>query len=324
MRICIFGAGAVGGHMLARLSLGGAELCAVMRGQRLAAVREEGLRLKIDGEADLHLSPTVSDDPASLGVQDVMVMSVKLAALKEALAAARPLINDDTRVVFAMNGLPWWFPQGLDLPETPELAACLDPDGSLRRAVDVTRWVACVVTSGNVVERPGVVINTTPGRNKLRLGFSDGRRDAIVEKFVAAASRGGYDAEFSDDIRREMWSKLLINAGMSSVATVSERTIYEICNDPETRLVCRRLMGEILEIGNDLGVGIDADIDRLTDPATAPHHTTSFLQDLRSGRPLEISNGILAVRAIARAKHIAAPHLDTVAALMQARSSRFE
>lgn len=310
--------------MLARLAEAGADVRAVMRGPKLEAVRTNGFLLKIKDGKDLHIQPDVSDDPASFGVQNIVVMSVKLNALGTALDAAQPLIDKNTRVVFAMNGLPWWFPHGLDLPRTSELANCLDPNGAFEKAVDLDRWVACVVTSGNLVEQPGVVVNTTPRRNALRVGLADGRRDPMVEEFVELASKGGYDARFSTNIRRDMWSKLLLNAGMSSVATISERTIHEICADPDTRRVCRKLIGEIADLGAAIGIETGTEIDQLIDPATAPHHTPSFLQDLRAGRPLEISNGILAVRAIAWAKQIDAPYLETVAALMNARSAHFE
>lgn len=324
MRVCVFGAGAVGGQMAVRLAHGGAQVCAVVRGANLAAMRQNGLELrKADGSEPMRATFPVSDDPASLGVQDVVVVSIKLAALAGVLPLLKPLLDAETRVIFAMNGMPWWFPRGLDIPHSAEVADLLDPGGAFSRGIPVERWFACVVTSGNIVEAPGVVLNTTPKLNKLRIGNSDGSADTPVERFVDHALRGGYDAAVSSDMRHDVWSKMLINAGISSVATVCERTVAEVCRDQRTRDLSIGLIEEIAAIGRRLGIAVAADAQRLTDPATAPGHTPSFLQDLRAGRKLEIDNGILAVVALARASGIPAPRLEAVAAVMNARSSAF-
>ncbi|MCE7029407.1 ketopantoate reductase family protein [Jiella avicenniae] len=320
MKICIFGAGAVGGHMAIRLARGGGDVSVVMRGENLAAVRERGLELRAKGAEPFRVSLPATDKPETLGPQDVVVISVKYRALAAALKAIDPLIGPDTQIVSAMNGMPWWFAEGLPIAEDEALSALLDPGGAFGRTVPSERWTACVVTSGNMVSEPGVITNTTPDKNRLRLGTSSGSFHPLIAEFVAIAKTGGYDAEIVDDIRHQIWSKLLINAGISSVATVCEKTVAEICQNPRTRALSIGVIEEIMALGRAIGLPVDADPEAMTAPETAPPHVTSFLQDLRAGRPLEIENGILALVEMAKSSGVDTPRLEAVAAVMAARS----
>ena len=321
MKICIFGAGAVGGHMAVRLAQGGADVSAIMRGENLRTVRENGLELRAEGADPIRVRLPVTDAPAELGPQDVVVLSVKYRALAAALEAIGPLVGPDTRIVSAMNGMPWWFAEDLPIAAEAALSDLLDPGRAFSRTVPADRWNACVVTSGNLVSEPGVITNTTPRRNKLRLGNPAGTIDPVVAEFAELATTGGYDARVVGDIRHDIWSKLLINAGISSVATICEQTVAEICRDPRTRALSIGAITDIMALGRKIGLAVEADPAAMTDPEAAPPHVTSFLQDLKAGqRPLEIDNGILAVAAIARSVGLAAPHLQAVAAVMGARS----
>lgn len=321
MKICIFGAGAVGGTLAVRLASAGAEVGVVVRGANLEAITADGLTIRSAGGGELHARPRASSDPRRLGGQDVVVFSVKQAALADAIRSAAPMIGKDTLLVFAMNGLPWWFADGMDFEATPDLLALLDPSGELGGLVPAERWVACAVVSGNRIVRPGVVFNTTPEGNGLTMGYGTPWRDARLDAFGGIARAAGYRVTISGDIRAELWRKLLINAGIGPVSTIAQRTHKQTCADPATRAVAIGAIDDILAVGRAIGIDLDVDARAMTEPETMPAHTTSFLQDLLANRPLEISNGVLAVRELSRIKGLSTPYLDTMAALMAARSN---
>ncbi|MCL4774986.1 MAG: 2-dehydropantoate 2-reductase [Burkholderiaceae bacterium] len=318
-RVCVFGAGAVGGQIAVRLAQTGAAVSVVARGAHLVAIQSHGLVLEVPGEQDIRVRLPASDAPQTLGPQDVVVFSVKARDLRESLEAAAPLLTGETRAVFAMNGLPWWFLHGLSVQQTPELAACLGSTHTWRLPKE--RWIACVVNLGGQCIAPGVVSATTPGENGLCLGYPDGHLDEPIEQFASIARQGGYDVSVSTTIRSALWAKLLVNAGIAAVATMCERSVRATCSDPETRNLAIRVMAEILETGRALRLEPNADPERMTRPERAPDHEPSFLQDLRAGRPLEIDNGILAVRALARAAGVSVPRIETLATLLKARST---
>ena len=321
LRTCVFGAGGVGGHMAVKLMSAGLPVSIIARGDHLRAVQENGLTLLLDGDNSMTCRPVATSDPAELGVQDLLVISVKLGAVHDVLRAAQPLIGEQTRVIFAMNGMPWWFPVGLPLQANGRLENLLDPSRELHRLVSVDRWVACVVTSANRVVAPGVIQSESPKTNRLVLGFEDGRSDDMVDSFAHYASFAGYDVTLTGQIRHAIWQKLLINAAVSAVSTLIECSTKKACEDRGVRELIISLMHEILAIGRALGIDLQSDPEAATDPATMPDHITSFLQDLWAKRPLEISNGILAVSELANLMAIDAPRLKSVASLLAARSA---
>lgn len=305
--------------MAARLALAGADPCVIARGPHLDAIRRDGLKLSWDDQTEA-VEIRASDNPSDFGAQDVVIISVKFPQLADAIDQASPLISEGTRFVLAVNGLPWWFLQGTSLAGDGQLAEQLDPGGRIAARIPILRSVACVVTSGGARLAPGHIRNTTPSMNKLVLGLEDGSQDPVAAECAALANRAGYSAALVTDIRRHLWEKLVFNAGLAPVSTIAERTAHQTCNDPETRALAISVIEEIITIGRALGIGITVDAQAVTDPQRAPHHKPSFLADLLAGRPLEIQNGLLAVRSVARSLGVSVPHLTAVAALMAARS----
>jgi 2-dehydropantoate 2-reductase len=319
LRIAIVGVGSVGGHMAARLSLAGADPCVIARGAHLDAIRKDGLTLTWGDQTEA-VQIRASENPSDFGAQDIVVISVKFPQLADAIDQASPLISEGTRFVLAINGLPWWFLQGTSLAGDRQLAEQLDPGGRIAARIPILRSVACVVTSGGARLAPGHIRNTTPNMNKLVLGLEDGSEDPVVAEFAELANRADYSATLVTDIRRHLWEKLVFNAGLAPVSTIAERTAHQSCNDHETRALAIHVIEEIMAIGRALGIDIAVDAQAITDPERAPHHKPSFLADLLAGRPLEIQNGLLAVRSIARSLAVPVPYLTSVAALMAARS----
>src|SRR5580698_7541413 len=201
MRICIFGAGAVGSHFAVRLALAGHEVSCVMRGSHLAAVKARGLTLRV-GDAEFSAKVNASDDPAALGPQDVVISTLKANGLNALVTGLKPLLHDDTAVVFAQNGIPWWYDLGLaaDHPPPPDLGF-LDPGGRLRAAVDMQRIIGGVIFSSNEVLAPGVAANLSPERNRLLIGECDDRQSERIEQFRTMLQAASIESTKVPDIR---------------------------------------------------------------------------------------------------------------------------
>lgn len=319
-RIAIFGAGAVGGQIAARLANSGTSVSLIARGAHLAAIRAEGLALVTEDET-IRTAVTASDQASELGVQDLAIIALKGTQLPQAVESIRPLIGSHTRVLFAMNGLPWWFTDELPAPIRAALQTCLDPLSNIGSLVPAERSIWGVVTAGAAIVGPGTIRSTTPGANSIVLGYPDDRTDEPLRQAVELLARAGYRASVAPVIRRAIWSKLLTNAAQAMVATATNRNHVEVTSDPETRGVIIAVMKEILAIGSAIGVDLAVDPVELTAPARFGHHVSSFLQDLRAGRPLELASTILAVRELGRATAVATPHLTTLAAIVAAQSA---
>jgi 2-dehydropantoate 2-reductase len=311
MRICIFGAGAVGSHFAVRLTRAGHDVACVMRGPHLAAVRANGLTLRV-GEAEFTAKVKASDDPAALGAQDLVISTLKATGVSSLADGLRPLLHDDTAVVFAQNGIPWWYDIGLpaDHPETPDLSF-LDPGGRLRAAIPKARIIGGVIFSSNEVTAPGVVANLSPDRNRLMIGECDDRASERITQLRAMLEQALIESPPLTQIREAIWSKLLTNMSMSVLCLLTGQTARGVRDDPALREVMPRLLDE----ANAIGQSCIPDVKRLSRTGPAPMHKPSILQDYELGRAMEIDVLVRAPAAFARAAGLATPMLDLMAAL---------
>jgi 2-dehydropantoate 2-reductase len=320
MKVAIFGAGAVGGHVAARLGAGaaaaGIEVAAVARGTQLAAIAERGITLHIGEE--IHAARIrVTDRPETLGVQDVVFVALKSSVLPEAAPALRSLIGPDTSIVFAMNGIPWWYlyrcpDNGLPRPDLSRL----DPGRVLERTIGLERVIGCMINSANEVIAPAVVRNSPGTRNRFTLGEPDGILSRRIEAISAAFGRAGVVAPVSTTIRVEIWEKLLRNLSTSPICALTGEPIGVLSRSEELFALAKALMGEALATA--LAHGIDPGLRVESSYRTAPttSHKSSMLQDFERDRPPEIDGLLTSVQAFARAAGVATPHLDTVTALV--------
>ena len=317
MRICIFGAGAVGSHFAVRLALAGHEVSCVMRGPHLEAVKAKGLALRV-GDAEFSASVKASDDPAALGPQDMVISTLKANALDSLAAGLPPLLRDDTAVVFAQNGIPWWYDIGLpsDHPPPPDLSF-LDPGGRLRAVVSRERIIGGVIFSANEIVAPGIVVNNSTDRNMLLVGECDDRPTARIERLRAVLNEASIQSPPSLRIREAIWSKLMTNMSMSVLCLITGQTAKGARAEPALRDVVPRLLAEAQSIGNSCYAGVQ----RVTRNGPAPDHKPSLLQDYERGRPIEIDALVRAPAAFARAAGLSTPTLDLLAglAIRQAR-----
>jgi 2-dehydropantoate 2-reductase len=311
MRICIFGSGAVGSHFAVRLALAGHDVSCVMRGPHLEAVKAKGLSLRV-GDAGFSAKVKASDDPAALGPQDFVISTLKATGLSSLVTGLQPLLHDDTAIVFAQNGIPWWYDIGIspDHPPPPDLAF-LDPGGRLRAVVVPERIIGGVIFSSNEVIAPGVVENLSPDRNMLLVGECDDRLSPRIERLRALLDEASIKSAPVTRIRETIWSKLLTNMSMSVLCLLTGQTARGVRDDPALRDVIPRLLDE----ANSIGQSGFPDVKRTTRTGPAPNHKPSILQDYEQGRPMEIDVLVKAPAAFAKAAGLSTPMLDMLAAL---------
>lgn len=318
MRICIFGAGAIGGYMGVRLAQSGADVSLVARGPHLAAIKERGLQLRFeDEEAVVH--PNASDNGADLGPQDYVVVTLKAHSVPGAIPAMKPLLGPDTAVVMGVNGIPWWYFYGIEGERKDLRLSSVDPGNKQWDEIGPERVIGCVVYPAAEIEEPGV-IRVIEG-DRFTLGEPDGSRSERATKLADALVAAGLRAPVRPRIRDEIWVKLWGNLSFNPISALTTATLDMIVSDPDTRAVARAMMVEAQTIAEKLGVRFAIDVDKRIDGAGAVGaHKTSMLQDLELGRPMEIGALVDSVRELGQITETPTPAIDVVAALVRQRA----
>jgi 2-dehydropantoate 2-reductase len=319
LKVCIFGAGAIGGFLGVQLASSGAEVSLVARGAHLAAMRAEGVRLQIDGAERVARLPC-TDTPAELGVQDYVIIALKAHAISDALPSLAPLLGPDTTIVTASNGIPYWYFQVAGVPYRGTTLNSVDPGGLQWQALGPQHVIGCVVLPATAVVAPGV-IRHEHGR-RFPIGEPDGRRSRRIENLGEILAAGGLEAPVRDDIRNEIWLKLCGNVCFNPISALTLATLDVIALDPGTRALCQAMMEETKEVGQRLGVDLRVDLARRLDGAAAVGaHRMSMLQDLTAGRSLEIEPLVGVVQELGRLTGVRTPCIDIVLALVRQRAS---
>lgn len=284
--ICVFGAGAIGGLMAARLEMAGTPVTVVARGPHYEAMRAKGLVLRSDGKETV-VKPRVETDPKDVGPQDYLVLTLKAHSLMPAMAQLKPLIRPDTTIVAAINGVPWWYTYRLGGAFDGRRVEAVDPDGAVSAGLPPSQAVGCIVYPAADVTEPGVIEHTYGDR--FTLGEPDGSRSERVSKLSELLIKAGLKAPVRPRIRDELWVKLWGNMAFNPVSALTGATLDKVLADPGTHAVCRALMVEGQAVAEKLGVKFALTVDkRLAGGAEVGAHKTSMLQDLERGRPLEI------------------------------------
>ncbi|MCX8997857.1 2-dehydropantoate 2-reductase [Rhizobiaceae bacterium BDR2-2] len=315
-KICIYGAGALGGGIAAKLAASCAEetdISAVARGAHLNRIRRDGLTLREDGaDAPLVARLTATDDPRKLGAQDLVITGLKghqLAAAAEGIAA---LLKPETRVVMILNGIPWWYFHGEpDNPYNGTQLEQLDPGGVLWRLIGPERVIGCVAYQGGEVVEPGIV--HLYHKKRLILGEPANTASADIEAIAALLNRSGLVAETTTRIRAEIWSKLMNNAAFNPLSALTRATIVPLLSDPGIVETMERIMTEVKALAGAVGVPLTIDVaQRLEEARAIPDVRTSMLQDLLAGRPLEITPLLGIIVALGRTTGTPTPVCETV------------
>lgn len=318
MKICIFGAGAIGGYMGVKLAQAGADVSLVARGPHLAAMNENGLTL-IEEDADPVTVPvTASDNPADLGPQDYVIVTLKAHSVPPVVPKMQPLIGDHTTIVSGVNGVPWWYFHkiGTDLEGTR--LESVDPGNAQWDGFGPDRVLGCVVYPAAEVSEPGTIKHIEG--NRFSLGEPDGSKSERAVALSQALSAAGLKAPVRPRLRDEIWVKLWGNLSFNPISALTHATLDVLCTEPGTRAVAKGMMLEAQTIAEKLGVKFPIDVERRIDGGAAVGaHRTSMLQDLDAGRPMEIDALVGSVQELGRVTNTPTPTIDTVLALVQLR-----
>ncbi|MGH8690833.1 MAG: 2-dehydropantoate 2-reductase [Burkholderiales bacterium] len=316
MKICVFGAGAVGGLFAAWLARSGYEVAVVARGSQLEAIRRGGLRVRSNGQTQ-SFQVKAESDPAKLGPQDYVLVTVKAQSLAEVAATIAPLLGKDTAVVTAMNGVPWWFFHGMKNPDAR--LESLDPGGSLSRAIPTGRVVGCVIHLAASTPEAGLISHNMG--TKLILGEPGGRNTARTGRIAGALAAAGFEVAVSEAIEKEFWVKLIGNVSFNPVSALTASTADHLIQNAEVKAYMVEIMREVLAIGRAVGVDAAIEPEARIDMARAlGPFKTSMLQDLEAGKALEIDGLLAGTLEIARKAGVRAPFTESLFGLIRARA----
>lgn len=318
MKICVFGAGAIGGYMGVKLAQAGADVSLVARGPHLAAMQANGLTLIEEGDQRTNVAVTASDNPADLGPQDYVIVTLKAHSVPPVVPKMQPLIGPDTTIVSGVNGVPWWYFHKIGTELEGTRLETVDPGDAQWNGFGPDRVLGCVVYPAAEVIEPGV-INHIEG-NRFSLGEPDGSRSERAMALSKALSSAGLKAPVRPRIRDEIWVKLWGNLSFNPISALTHATLDVLCTDPGTRAVARGMMVEAQEVAEKLGVKFPIDVDKRIDGGAAVGaHRTSMWQDLDQGRPMEIDALVSSVQELGRLTDTPTPTIDTVQALVALR-----
>lgn len=323
MKICIVGLGAIGGWLAARLaSQPGIELSALARGATLAAVKQRGLHFESAGDcADIALN--VSDDPAVLGVQDLVVVALKGPALGAASAQIAQLMGPHTRVLVAMNGVPWWFLDGLAGEAEGLRLESVDPGGRIRAAIPTSQVIGCVVHASCTSPAPGSVRHVQ-GRG-LIVGTPAGGRPPELEVLAGLLTAAGFELTVSESIQRDIWYKLWGNMTLNPISALTRATCDRILDDELVRGFVSQVMLEAAALGARIGCPVDQTPEaRHAVTRKLGAFKTSMLQDLEAGRPLELAALLGAPHEIARHLNLPVPGMGALLGLARLMDAQRE
>lgn len=318
MKICVFGAGAIGGYMGLKLAQAGADVSLVARGPHLAAMKSRGLTLVDADGARQTVQVTASDNPADLGPQDYVIVTLKAHSVPPVVAKMQPLIGPNTTIVSGVNGVPWWYFHKIGGALEGTRLTTVDPGNAQWDGFGPDRVLGCVVYPAAEVSEPGTIKHIEG--NRFSLGEPDGSKSGRAMALSKALMAAGLKAPVRPRLRDEIWVKLWGNLSFNPISALTHATLDVLCTDEGTRAVARNMMLEAQTIAEKLGVKFPIDVDRRIDGGAAVGaHRTSMLQDLDMGRPMEIDALVGSVQELGRVTDTPTPTIDTVLALTKLR-----
>ncbi|MGB0573277.1 MAG: 2-dehydropantoate 2-reductase [Alphaproteobacteria bacterium] len=320
MKICIVGAGAIGGILAARLAKAGHDVSAIARGDHLQAIQARGLTLKwADEKFTITINATA--DATDLDPQDYVILTLKAPALPGIATSLAPLLGPDTVIVTAMNGVPWWFCHALTGPLAGRSLLSTDPNGILDETLTRDRLLGCVVHAGASVPEPGVVDHAAG--DLFIVGDAGRRMTAPAAALADAISQADLNGRGTEDIHSEIWMKLIGNMGMGSICTLTGATLAGLARDADVRPIAAAMMQEASNVGEALGLPMNTSVEaRIDRGAELGEFKPSILQDLELGRPLEIDVMVTVVSEMGEIANVPTPTIDTVLALLRGRARR--
>jgi 2-dehydropantoate 2-reductase len=321
MKICIYGAGAIGGYMAVQMKQAGIDVSLIARGPHLAAIREKGLKLIIGGEEKVAEMPATKV-AAELGPQDYVIVGLKSHQAWESAEDMKPLFGDHTAVVTAQNGVPWWYFFGLDAPYKDLRLKTVDPGDRQWNAIGPERVIGSTVYPATEITEPGVIKHIYG--DTFGLGEPNRKESARLKAFGEALEASGLKARYYDDIRDDIWLKLWGNLCFNPISALTRATLDIVATDPGTRALSKKMMLEAQQIGEKLGATFKVDVERrINGAAKVGAHRTSMLQDLEAGKALELDALLSAVQEMGQLVQVETPFIDAVLALAKQMGRSF-
>jgi 2-dehydropantoate 2-reductase len=310
-RICVFGAGAIGGYVGARLALKGeADVSLIARGAHLAAMKTNGLTLRQAGETHV-VHPQVTDQPSELGPQDFIILTLKAHGLAGVIDQLTPLMGPDTAILFAQNGIPWWYFHGVEGPLAGTRLESVDPGGEIWNRIGPERALGCVVWQAAEIEAPGVIAHHYGDR--MPIGEPTGEKTDRAMRLSRLLTSAGIKSPVRAELRNEIWLKLWGNLSFNPVSVLTGGTLQDLATDPGTRRVIATMMEEARAVGEALGVTFAVGAqERMDMAAKVGAHRTSMLQDVEAGRPTELESLLGVVIELASLVKIDTPSLQLI------------
>lgn len=308
MKVCIVGAGAIGGYMAVRLADAGHDVSVIARGPHLAAIKANGLKL-IEAEQELIASNLVASDKiADLGNQDVVVMALKAHQITPVVNDLPVLFGPNTVMVTLQNGIPWWYFQKLSGPYADRVVETVDPGGVLFGAIDPNRVIGCIAYPAATIAEPGVIRHIEG--NRFPVGELDGGDSDRVRVVSGLFEEGGFKSRVLDDIRSEIWLKLWGNLTFNPISALTHATLVDICQFPLTRGLAATMMTEAQQVAERLGASFRVPMERrIAGAESVGKHKTSMLQDVEVGKPLEVDGMLGVVVELAEVTEVEVPTL---------------
>jgi len=313
MRICVIGAGAIGGLLAAKLAEAGEEIGVVARGAQLKAIREHGLVLRQE-DKDIVARIAASDRIADLGEPDLIVLGMKAHQVAAVAPEVGSILGPRTLVLTAQNGIPWWYFFKHGGPREGVRLQSVDPGGLIADHLPIDRVITTVVYPAAEIERPGVIRHVEG--NRFSLAEIDGAKSERISAISEIFGRAGFKAPVVTDVRTEIWTKLLGNLSLNPISALTHATLQDICRYPKTRALAMEMMREALAVAEAFGIRLRISLEkRIAGAEAVGAHKTSMLQDVESGRALEAEALIGSVIELARMAEVATPHIDAIYAV---------
>jgi len=308
MKVCVVGAGAIGGYMAVRIAQAGHDVSVIARGPHLAAIRANGLKLIEAGQELVATNLTTTDNIRDLGPQDVVLLALKAHQIEAVVEDLSVLLGPKTVLVTLQNGIPWWYFQKLDSPFSGRIVKTVDPMGVLFNNIDPERLIGCIAYPAATIAEPGVVQHVEG--NRFPIGELDGSESDRVIQVSALFTEAGFKSRVLTDIRSEIWLKLWGNLTFNPISALTHATLVDICQFPLTRALAAAMMTEAQTIGERLGAGFRVPMERrIAGAESVGKHKTSMLQDVEVGKPLEIDGMLGVVVELAEITEVDVPTL---------------
>ncbi len=315
MKVCVVGAGAIGGLMAVKLALSGQEVSVIARGAHLEAIRKNGLKLIEGGETHVATNLVATDDMTELEPQDLVLLAVKAHQIEPIADKLMGLLSETGVIVTLQNGIPWWYFQKLEGDYKDRIVHTVDPDGALARTIDPDRVIGCIAFPAATIDEPGVIRHIEG--NRFPVGELDGATEGRIEEVSRAFTEAGFKAFILPDIRSEIWLKLWGNLSFNPISALTHSTLVDICQFPQTRALAAQMMTEAQVIAEKLGASFRVTLERRIEGAEkVGKHKTSMLQDVEAGKPLEIDGMLGVVIELGEQTNTPTPALNTVYALV--------